>query len=115
MAEREPEEQPQTFTWPLVGALYGSLVIVAVVAVLDTDLGRGLEDRIDAPARALIAAPVLVTALVVFVASLLALLVPAYRRPSLRVAEIAGWLIPAWLMLGALVLGAIDFALSHAD
>jgi uncharacterized membrane protein YkvI len=114
MAEREPEEEPRTFTWPLVGALYGSLVVVAVVAVLDSNLGRGVEDRIDAPARTLIAAPVVVAALIVFAASLLALLAPAHRSPSLRVAEIAGWLIPAWLMLGALVLGAIDFALNHA-
>jgi len=30
---REPEEEPQTFTMPLLGALYSSLVIVAVVAL----------------------------------------------------------------------------------
>src|SRR5215218_4955017 len=102
MARREPDEvEPQTFTWPLVGALYGSLVIVAVVAVLESHLGRGLEDEIDAPARTLIAAPVVVAALVVFVASMIALLLPGYRRSSLRVAELAGWLIPAWLIIGA--------------
>ena len=33
MVRREPdEEEPQTFAWPLLGALYGSLVIVAVIA-----------------------------------------------------------------------------------
>jgi hypothetical protein len=35
MPRREPDEdEPQTFTGPLLGALYGSLVIVAVIAVL---------------------------------------------------------------------------------
>jgi hypothetical protein len=38
---------------------------------------------------------------------------PAYRRPSLRVAETAARRIPAWLIIGALVLGVIDFALNH--
>jgi hypothetical protein len=116
MAQREPDEvEQQTFTWPLLGALYGSLVIVAVVAILGSRIGRGLEDKIDAPARTLIAAPVVVTAFVVFAASVVALVLPGYRRPSLRVAEVAGWLIPAWLIIGALVLGAISFALNHAD
>jgi hypothetical protein len=113
MARREPEEEPGTFTWPLLGALYGSLVIVGVIAILESRIGRHLEDEIDAPARTLIAAPVVLTAMVVFVASTVALVLPAYRRPSLRVAEIAAWLIPAWLIIGALVLGAIDFALNH--
>jgi len=38
-----------------------------------------------------------------------------HRRPALRVAEIAGWLIPAWLVMGGMVLGAISFALHHAN
>jgi hypothetical protein len=115
MARRGPdEEEPQTFALPLLGALYGSVVIVAVIAVIDSRLGRGLEDEIDAPARTLIAAPVVLCAAVVFVACLMAL-VPAYRRVSLRVAEIAAWLIPAWLVIGAMVLGAISYALDHAD
>ena len=113
MASRELEEEPQTFTWPLLGALYSSIVIVAVVALLNSDVGRDLDKRVDAPARTLIAAPVIVTAAVVFVASLLALMLPAYRRPSLKVAEIGSWLIPAWLVMGAMVLLAIDFALHH--
>ena len=46
---------------------------------------------------------------------MVALILPGYRRPSLRVAEIGGWLIPAWLMMAAMVLGAISFALHHAD
>ena len=70
------EEQSQTFTMPLLGALYSSLVIVAVIAVLNSDIGRDLDRRIDAPARTLIAAPVIITAVVVFVASLVALLLP---------------------------------------
>jgi uncharacterized membrane protein YkvI len=115
MARQEPDErEPQTFTWPLLGLLYGSLVIVAVIAVLESQIGRKLEDEIDAPARTLIAAPVVITTLIVFVASM-ALVVPAYRRPSLRVAEIAGWLIPAWLIIDALVLGATDYALHQAS
>lgn len=103
-----------TFTWPLLGALYGSVVIVAVVAVLNSQVGRSLEDKIDAPARTLVAAPVIFAATIVFVSSMVALILPAYRRASLRVAEIAGWLIPAWLVMGAMVLGAISFALHHA-
>jgi uncharacterized membrane protein len=115
MARRESgEEEPQVFTWPLIGALYGSLVVVAVVAILDSHLGRSLEDEVDAPARTLIAVPLVATAMVVFVASMFALVLPAYRRPLLKVAEIAAWLIPAWLIIGAMVLGAVDYAIHHA-
>jgi hypothetical protein len=116
MVRREPDdEKPRTFAWPLLGALYGSLVIVVVIAVLESQLGRSFEDEIDAPARTLVAAPVVIFGTVVFVASMVALILPWYRRPSLRVAEIGGWLIPAWLMMSAMVLGAIAFALHHAD
>jgi hypothetical protein len=112
---REPEEpQETTFTWPLMGALYASLVIVVIVALFNSHFGRDLDDKIDAPARTLVAAPVIFFAAVVFTASLVALIVPAYRRPALRVAEITAWLIPAWLVMGAMVLGAISFALDHA-
>jgi hypothetical protein len=112
---REPDEgEEMTFTWPLVGALYSSAVIVAVLAILNSHIGRSLDDRIDAPARTLIAAPVIFGAIVVFLASMAALIVPGYRRPALRVAEIAGWLIPAWLVMGAMALGAVSFALHHA-
>lgn len=113
---REPDrDEEMTFTMPLLGALYGSLVIVVMVALLNSQIGRALDNDIDAPARTLIAAPVMIAAAVVFVASMVALIVPDYRRPSLRVAEIAGWLIPAWLVMGGMVLAAISFALHHAD
>ena len=113
---REPEElEEATFTWPLLGALYGSLVIVVIVALLNSQVGRGLDDRIDAPARTLVAAPVIVFSAGVFTASMVALILPSYRRMALKVAEIAAWLIPAWLVMGAMVLGAISFALDHAD
>jgi hypothetical protein len=113
---REPEElEEATFTWPLIGALYGSVVIIAIVALLGSHLGSGLDDRIDAPARALLAVPVLASAAAVFVASMVALLLPAYRRAAMRVAEIASWLIPAWLVMGAMVLGAISYAIDRAD
>jgi hypothetical protein len=114
MARELGEGEEMTFTWPLVGALYASVVIVAVLAILNSHIGRSLDNRIDAPARTLIAAPVIFGAIVVFVASMVALIVPGYRRPALRVAEIAGWLIPAWLVMGAMVLGAVSFALHHA-
>ncbi|HEY6637271.1 MAG TPA: hypothetical protein VIZ61_06270 [Solirubrobacterales bacterium] len=116
--DRGEAGEPQashTFTWPLLGALYGSLVIVAVVGVLGSGAGRSFEDEIDAPARTLIAAPVVGFAVVVFLASLMALILPGYRRPALRVAEIVGWLIPAWLVMSAMVVGAVAFALHHAD
>ena len=116
--EEEPEEldelEQQSFTAELLWAAYGALVIVAVVAVLSSRFGRGIEDDLDAPARTLVAAPVVVAATVVFGAALLALVLPEYRRQSLGVAEIAGWLIPAWLVMAGMVLGAIQFALDHA-
>src|SRR4051794_29544239 len=108
------EPEPQTFTWPLLGALYGSLVIVAVVAILSSHIGRGFENDVDTPARTLVAAPVVIAAGVVFVASMIALIAPGYRRASLRVAEIAAWLIPAWLVMSAMGIGAVAFALNHA-
>src|SRR3954451_15588547 len=114
MAQDAEQPEGTTFTPPLLGALFSSLVIVVLVALLNSHLGRDLDDKIDAPARTLIAAPVVVCATVVFVACLIALIGPAYRRPALRVAEIGIWLIPAWLVMGAMVLGAIDFALHHA-
>jgi hypothetical protein len=109
------EAEDQTFTWPLLGALYGSLVIIAVVGVLESGAGSGFEDEVDAPARTLVAAPVVLFATVVFGASLVALIVPAYRRPALRVAEVCAWLVPAWLVMSAMGIGAVSFALHHAD
>jgi hypothetical protein len=113
--ERESEEpEGQTFTVPILGALFGSIVVVLVVAFLNSHLGRGFEEDGDAPARALVAAPLIIDATVLVAASLAAL-VPEYRRPSLRVAEIAAWLIPAWLVISGMALAAISFALHHAD
>jgi len=115
MARDAEEPEGTTFTLPLLGALFSSLVIVALVALLNSHLGRDLDDKIDAPARTLIAAPVIVCATVVFVACMVALIQPAYRRGAMRIAEIGSWVIPAWLVMAAMVLGAISFALSHAD
>jgi hypothetical protein len=113
---REPEDPGETaFTWPLLGALYSSLVIVVLVGLLSSHVGRNLDGRIGAPARTLVAAPVIASAIVVFVACMVALIQPAYRRAAMRVAEIGSWLIPAWLVMSAMVLGAISFALHHAD
>jgi hypothetical protein len=109
--ELEPEEA--TFATPIVGATLGSMVIVVVVAILNTGLGRDLERHLDAPARTLIAAPVIILAVVVVVASLVALS-PAYRRDSLRLAEIAGWLIPSWLVMVGMGIAAVAWALSHS-
>lgn len=114
-AQRQEEPEPQTFTMPLLGALYASTVVVVVVFILNTGLGRTLEDKLDAPARTLIAAPVIVLAVVVFTACMVALLAPQSRREAMRIAEITAWLIPAWLMMAGLVLGAIDYALSRID
>jgi hypothetical protein len=114
MAREAEEPGETTFTWPLLGALYSSIVIVVVVALLNSHLGRDLDGRIDAPARTLVAGPVICSATAVFIACMIALIQPAYRRPALKVAEIGSWLIPAWLVMGAMVLGAISFALHHA-
>jgi hypothetical protein len=51
----------------------------------------------------------------VSLASMVALILPGYRRRSLRIAEIAAWLIPAWLVMSAMAIGAVAFALHHAD
>jgi hypothetical protein len=119
MEEREgfPEGQQvvgQGFTWPLLGALYASVVIVAVVAVLASGTGRGFENEVDAPARTFVAAPVVFFAAVLFVASMVALILPGARRASLRVAEIFAWLIPAWLVMCGMGIGAVAFALHHS-
>jgi hypothetical protein len=98
-----------------IGALYASVVAALVIAVLDTDLGRDLQEDLDAPARALVAGPVLALAAVVFVASVLALLLPGSRDRLLRIAGMAGWLIPAWLLMAGLVLGGISYALDSLD
>jgi hypothetical protein len=108
------QDEEQSFTWPLLGALYGSLVVVAVIALLASDVGRGFEDEVDAPARTLVAAPVIVFAGVVFIACMVALILPPHRRLALRVAEIAAWLVPAWLVMSAMAIGAVAFALDQA-
>ena len=110
-----PEREPQTFTMPLLATLYGSVVVIAVIFVLRTDTGRDIEDKLEAPARTLIAAPLVVLAVIVFCGGLLALVAPAYRRPTMRVVELAAWIIPAWAMIAGLVLGAIAYALAHLD
>jgi hypothetical protein len=109
------EEESRDFTWPILGALYGSLVIVAVVAILASHLGRSFEDDVDAPARTLVAAPVVAFAVVLFLASMVALIAPGARRVSMRIAEVAAWLIPAWLVMCAMGIGAVAFALHHAS
>ena len=114
-AQREEEPEAQPFTMPLLGALYASTVVVIVIFILNVGLGRSIEDELDAPARTLIAAPVIGLAIVVFCACMVALLAPAYRRDSMKVAEIAAWLIPAWLLMGGLVLGAIAYALARIN
>jgi protein-S-isoprenylcysteine O-methyltransferase Ste14 len=105
--------EPVTFTGPAVGALYASVVIAVVIAVLDTDIGRDLQEDLDAPARALVAAPVLLLATVVFILSVLALVLPASRRGLMRFVEIFGWLIPAWLLMAGTTLAAIAYALDR--
>jgi hypothetical protein len=109
-AEREPSED---YSLAAVGALYASLVFVVVIAILDTNLGRDLTDRLGAPVRAMIAVPVLVLATVVFGCSVAALVLPAWRRGMLRLAGIASWLIPAWLVIAAVLIGSLILALKR--
>jgi protein-S-isoprenylcysteine O-methyltransferase Ste14 len=90
-------------------------VIVAVVAVLNSHVGRSLDDKVDAPAQALVAIPVVTVAAVVAIASLVAMMLPEHRRSSLKVAEIGAWLIPAWLVMAGMTFAAISFAVHHAD
>ena len=113
MDRHEPETP--VFRMPLFGAVYASAIFVAAIFILNTGLGRTLERELDAPARTLVAAPVITLAVVVFCASMAALLVPDYRRQSMRVAEIAGWIIPAWLIMSATVLVGIAWALARID
>ena len=82
---------------------------MAVIAVLNSQIGRDIEDDLSAPARTLIAAPAVIAALVAFCASMLALL-PEYRRPALRVAAIASWVIAARLVMAAMIVAGIKVA-----
>jgi hypothetical protein len=91
------------------------VVTGVVIALLDTDLGRDLQSDLDAPARSLVATPVLALAAVVFVTCVLALILPRARDRLLRIAGMAGWLIPAWLLMSGLVLGAIAYALDRLE
>ena len=109
----QEEPEPGTFAGPLLGALYASTVVVVVIFILNTGTGRAIEEDLEAPARTLIAGPVVILATAVFVACMVALLAPDYRRQSMRVAELAGWLIPAWLLMAGTTLGAISYALHH--
>ena len=117
MDEQEPaqESEAQDFTWPLLATLYGSVVVITVIFVLRTDIGRDVEDKLEAPARTMIAAPLVILALIVFTGGLVALVVPAYRRHSMRVVELAAWMIPAWAVITGLVLGGIAYALGQLD
>ena len=100
---------PQAFSAPMVGMVCSSLVVVAVIAILNSQIGREIEDELSAPTRTLIAAPAVIAAVVAFCASMLALL-PEYRRSALRVAAIARWVIAAWPVMAAMILAGIKFA-----
>ena len=117
MDQRDPaqENEAQDFTWPLLATLYGSVVVITVIFVLRTDLGRGVEDKLEAPARTMIAAPLVILGIVVFTGGLVALVAPAVRRQAMRVTEIAAWIIPAWAVMTGLVLGAIAYALDRLN
>lgn len=94
-----------------LGALYASVVTAVVVAILDTDFGRELGEDLEAPVRAMIAAPVLLLAAVVFTTSVLALVLPQHRERLLGVAGIAGWLIPAVLLIAGVLIATVAIAL----
>jgi hypothetical protein len=86
-----------------------------VFATLDTDLGRSLADDLDAPVRSLVAVPVLAMAAIVFATSVAALVLPDHRKRLLGVAGITGWLIPAWLLMAATLIGAVALVLARLD
>jgi hypothetical protein len=96
----------------MVGMICSSLVVVAVIAVLNSQIGRDIEDDLATPARTLIAAPAVIAAAACFCASMIALL-PEYRRPALQVAAIAGWMVAAWLVMAAMILAGIKFAVDR--
>ena len=98
-----------------LGALYASVVTVVVLALLDTDVGRNLGNGIEGPIRGFIAVPVLTLAAVVFTASLAALIYPTARKRLLGIAGIAAWLIPAWLVIGAVLVGSLSYALDRVQ
>jgi len=94
-----------------LGALYASIVTAVVIAILDTDFGRDLGEDLEAPVRAMIAAPVLILAAVAFTASVLALVLPQHQKRLLGVAGIAGWLIPAVLVIAGVLIATVAVAL----
>ena len=94
-----------------LGALYASLVAAIVIAILDTDFGRELGEDLETPVRAMIAVPVLTLAAVVFTASVLALVLPQHQKRLLGIAGIAGWLIPAVLIIAGVLIATVAVAL----
>lgn len=94
-----------------LGALYASIVTAVVIAILDTDFGRDLGEDLEAPVRTMIAAPVLILAAVVFTACVFALVMPEHRKRLLGVAGIAGWLIPAVLIISGVLIATVAVAL----
>ena len=101
------------FTLAAIGALYASVVTAITVAVLDTDFGRELGKDLDAPVRAMIATPILVLAAVVFVASVLALVLPEHQKRLLGVAGVAAWLIPAVAIIAGVLIATVAVALEQ--
>ena len=96
--------------WSALGALFAAFVASLVIAFLDTDFGRDIASRLEGPGRALVAAPVLLGCLVIFGASVLALVLPDRRERLQNVALFSGFLIVAWALMAAVILAGLAWA-----
>ena len=101
--------------WPALGALFSAFVAALVVAFLDTDFGRDIAGRLEGPGRALVAAPVIVMCLIIFGASVMALVLPAQRDRLLNVSLVTAWLVVAWIVMAAVILAGLAYAVDSLE
>jgi cation transporter-like permease len=101
--------------WPALGALFSAFVAALVVAFLDTDFGREIASRLEGPGRALVAAPVIVMCLVIFGASVMALVLPDQRQRLLNVSMVTAWLVVAWVVMAAVILAGLAYLVDRVE
>lgn len=101
--------------WSAAGALFSAFVAALVIAFLDTDFGQEVAGRLEGPGRALVAAPVVVMCLVIFCASVLALLLPDQRRRLHNIGVVTAWLVVAWIVMAAVILAGLAYAVDRVQ
>jgi hypothetical protein len=92
------------------GALFSAFVAALVVAFLSTDIGRDAASQLDGAGRALVAAPVIAMCLFIFGASVAALALPDQRERLQNLSLLTAFLIAAWVVMAAVILGGLSVA-----